>query len=73
MTYIAIVQDMKVRRIPVTMGVDGDVVVEVIPTDGSVLQEGMQVIANGRALVSWTGLPVLIKRFGGLSEGGGAV
>lgn len=45
-TYIAIVQDMKVKRIPVTMGVDGDVVVEVIPTDGTVLEEGMQVITN---------------------------
>ena len=38
--------DMKVKRIPVTMGVDGDVVVEVIPTDGTVLEEGMQVITN---------------------------
>ena len=37
---------MKVKRIPVTMGVDGDVVVEVIPTDGTVLEEGMQVITN---------------------------
>ena len=46
MTYIAIVQDMKVKRIPVTMGVDGDVVVEVIPADGTVLEEGMQVITN---------------------------
>ena len=45
-TYIAIVQDMKVKRIPVTMGVDGDVVVEVIPADGTVLEEGMQVITN---------------------------
>ena len=45
-TYIAIVQDMRVKRIPVTMGVDGDVVVEVIPADGTVLEEGMQVITN---------------------------
>ena len=45
-TYIAVVEDMKVRRIPVTLGVDGDVNVEVIPADGSELTEGMQVIVN---------------------------
>lgn len=45
-TYIAIVQDLKVKRIPVTIGVDGDVLVEVIPTDDTVLEEGMQVIQN---------------------------
>lgn len=45
-TYIAIAQDMKVKRIPVTIGVDGDISVEVIPTDGTVLKEGMEVIQN---------------------------
>ena len=60
-TYIAIVQDMKVRRIPVTTGVDGDVVVEVIPTDDTVLEEGMQVISNpGPHLVD--GAAVLITQ-----------
>ena len=60
-TYIAIVQDMKVRRIPVTTGVDGDVVVEVIPTDDTVLEEGMQVITNpGPHLVD--GAAVLITQ-----------
>ena len=34
------------HRIPVEMGVDGDVIVEVIPTDGTVLEEGMEVITN---------------------------
>lgn len=60
-TYIAIVQDMKVKRIPVTMGVDGDVVVEVIPADGTVLEEGMQVITNpGPQLID--GAAVLITQ-----------
>lgn len=45
-TYIAIVQNMTVKRVPVTMGVDGDVVVEVIPADDTVLEVGMQVITN---------------------------
>ena len=45
-TYIAVVQEEKVHRIPVEMGVDGDVIVEVIPTDGTVLEEGMEVITN---------------------------
>lgn len=44
--YIAVVQEEKVHRIPVEMGVDGDVIVEVIPTDGTVLEEGMEVITN---------------------------
>ena len=43
-TYIAVVEEQKVRRIPVTLGVDGDVNVEVIPADGSEFTEGMQVI-----------------------------
>lgn len=52
---------MKVRRIPVTTGVDGDVVVEVIPTDDTVLEEGMQVISNpGPHLVD--GAAVLITQ-----------
>lgn len=45
-TYIAIVENSKVKRIPVTMGVDGDVSIEIIPADGAVLEEGMQVILN---------------------------
>ena len=45
-TYIAGVEEQKVRRIPVTLGVDGDVNVEVIPADGSEFTEGMQVILN---------------------------
>ena len=45
-TYIVIVQDMKIKRIPVTLGVDGDVSVEVIPADGTVLEEGMQVVMS---------------------------
>jgi len=45
-TYILIVQDMKIKRIPVTLGVDGDVSVEVIPADDTVLEEGMQVVMN---------------------------
>lgn len=45
-TYIAVVEDMKVRRIPVILGVDGDVNVEVSPADGSEFTEGMQVIIS---------------------------
>lgn len=45
-TYIDIVQDMKVKQIPITIGVDGDISVEVIPADATVLKEGMQVIQN---------------------------
>lgn len=45
-TYIAVVQDSKVKRIPVTLGVDGDVSMEVIPADGTALEEGMQVILS---------------------------
>lgn len=45
-TYIAIVRDGKVKRIPVTLGVDGDVSVEIIPADETVLEEGMQVIQS---------------------------
>lgn len=45
-SYIAVVENMVIRRIPVTMGVDGDVIVEVIPSDGSELTEGMQVVTN---------------------------
>lgn len=44
--YIEILENMKIRRIPVTTGVDGDVIVEVIPTDGTELAEGMQVVTN---------------------------
>lgn len=44
--YIAVVQDSKVRRIPVILGVDGDVSVEIIPKDDTVLEEGMQVILS---------------------------
>ena len=42
---------MKVKRIPVTIGVDGDVLVEVIPTDDTVLEEGMQVIQNPNPMI----------------------
>ena len=45
-TYIAIVQDGKIRWIPVKIGVDGDVSVEVIPTDDTLLEEGMQVVTE---------------------------
>ena len=43
---IAVAENMRVRIIPVTLGVDGDVEVEVIPREGDVLPEGMQVITN---------------------------
>lgn len=47
--YIETLENMKIRRIPVTTGVDGDVIVEVIPTDGTKLTEGMQVVTNPNA------------------------
>ncbi len=43
---IAVAQDMRFRIIPVILGVDGDVEVEVIPREGDILTEGMQVITN---------------------------
>lgn len=45
-SYIAVVEELKIRRIPVTMGVDGDVMVEVVPADGTELTEGMQIVTN---------------------------
>lgn len=45
-TYIAIVQDMKVKRIPVKLGVESDITAEVLPADDTVLEEGMQLITN---------------------------
>lgn len=45
-TYIAIVQDMTVKRIPVKLGVESDITAEVIPEDDTVLEEGMQLITN---------------------------
>ncbi len=45
-TYIAIVQDMTVKRIPVKLGVESDITTEVIPEDDTVLEEGMQLITN---------------------------
>ena len=34
------------KRIPVKLGVESDINAEVIPTDGTVLEEGMQLITN---------------------------
>lgn len=43
-SYIEIVENEKIRWIPVTIGTDGETVAEVIPTDETVLQEGMAVV-----------------------------
>lgn len=59
-TYIATLKDMKVKLIPVTLGVDGDVIVEVIPTDGTVLQEGMEIIQNPSPMLT-DGMPVTVR------------
>lgn len=45
-TYIATAQEGKVRRIPVSTGVDGDVEIQVIPQEGYELTEGMMIITN---------------------------
>ena len=45
-TYIAVAQEGKVRRIPVSTGVDGDVEIQVIPQEGYELTEGMMIITN---------------------------
>ena len=45
-TYIATAQEGKVRRIPVSTGVDGDVEIQVIPQEGYELTQGMMVITN---------------------------
>lgn len=60
-TYIAVVQDMKVKRIPVTLGVDGDVSMEVIPAGDIMLEEGMQVITNPNAMLT-DGAAVMIMQ-----------
>ena len=44
-SYIEVLQDGKIRWIPVTIGVDGETVVEVVPADDTELQEGMAVVA----------------------------
>lgn len=43
-SYIEIVEHEKIRWIPVTIGTDGETAAEVIPTDETVLQEGMAVV-----------------------------
>ena len=45
-TYIAVAQEGKVRRIPVSTGVDGDVEIQVVPQEGYELTQGMMVITN---------------------------
>ena len=45
-SYIEIVENGKICWIPVTIGADGETKVEVIPADGTVLQEGMAVAAS---------------------------
>lgn len=45
-TFIAVAQEGKVRRIPVSTGVDGDVEIQVIPQEGYELTEGMMIITN---------------------------
>lgn len=59
-TYIAQVKDQQVERIPVDMGVDGDVNVEVIPRDGAQLSEGMLIITNPDPQLM-DGAPVAVK------------
>lgn len=45
-TCIAAAEEGKIRLIPVSTGVDGDVEIEVIPKEGYELTEGMMVITN---------------------------
>ena len=45
-TYVAVLEDGKIRRVPVTLGVDGDLNVEVIPIVEQDLTEGMMVVTN---------------------------
>ena len=41
-----IVENGKICWIPVTIGADGETKVEVLPADGTVLQEGMAVVTS---------------------------
>ena len=45
-SYIEIVENGKICWIPVTIGADGETKVEVLPADGTVLQEGMAVVTS---------------------------
>lgn len=45
-SYIEIVENGKICWIPVTIGADGETKVEVLPADGTVLQEGMAVMGH---------------------------
>lgn len=58
--YIAAAENQQVKRIPVEMGVDGDVNVEVIPRDGAGLSEGMLIITNPDPQLA-DGAPVAVK------------
>ena len=44
--YIELVENGKICWIPVTIGADGETKVEVLPADGTVLQEGMAVVTS---------------------------
>lgn len=45
-SYIEIVENGKICWIPVTIGADGETKMEVLPADGTVLQEGMAVVTS---------------------------
>lgn len=46
-SYIAAVEDGRVRRIPVVIGTDGELNVEIIPAEEGALTEGMRIITSG--------------------------
>ncbi len=58
-TYIAVVSDGKVKRIPVVTGVDGDIRIQVTAQEGFELTEGMQVIVNANTQLA-DGMDVLV-------------
>ena len=64
-SYIAVVDNMRFKRIPVDVGVDGDVEVQVTAKDGTALAEGMQVVVSPDAQMA-DGTAVMITEGGGI-------
>ena len=64
-SYIAVVDNMRFKRIPVDVGVDGDVEVQVTAKDGTALTEGMQVVVSPDARMA-DGTAVMITEGGGI-------
>lgn len=65
-TSVAVVENQTIRRIPVTVGVDGDVNVEILPQEGYELKEGMEVVVNPDPQMADGAKAVIVSRQEGL-------